>query len=170
MKKLFLVALLTVGCVAPTWAQIPGRVIKEYTTKAGTTFRKGDTIQLARGLREDGSFRYAVIPLQPFHDPETSLPASWSRRKAVVSSVREIPYKTGRVVSLAFKAGAFTATLDPESAEETGEIITVANQQKATPSASGGVADELLKLKKLLDAGALTQAEFDAQKAKLLNR
>ena len=30
------------------------------------------------------------------------------------------------------------------------------------------VADELLKLKSLLDAGAITQAEFDAQKAKLL--
>lgn len=33
-----------------------------------------------------------------------------------------------------------------------------------------GVADELIKYKSLLDAGALTQAEFDAQKAKLLSR
>ena len=32
------------------------------------------------------------------------------------------------------------------------------------------VADELKKLKELLDAGILTQAEFTAQKTKLLNR
>lgn len=32
----------------------------------------------------------------------------------------------------------------------------------------GSVADELLKLKGLLDQGVLTQAEFDEQKAKLL--
>ena len=36
---------------------------------------------------------------------------------------------------------------------------------------SGGhfVADEIKKLKELLDCGALTQEEFDAQKKKLLN-
>lgn len=32
------------------------------------------------------------------------------------------------------------------------------------------VADELLKFKQLLDAGVITQEEFDAQKQKLLNR
>lgn len=32
------------------------------------------------------------------------------------------------------------------------------------------VADELLKFKQLLDAGLITQAEFDAQKQKLLNQ
>ncbi len=31
------------------------------------------------------------------------------------------------------------------------------------------VADELLKFKSLLDAGAITEDEYNAQKAKLLN-
>ena len=31
------------------------------------------------------------------------------------------------------------------------------------------IAEELTKLKGLLDAGVLTQQEFDAQKAKILN-
>lgn len=51
------------------------------------------------------------------------------------------------------------------------KAINDAEQQKnapvvSTPAAS--VADELLKLKSLLDAGVLTQEEFDAQKAKVL--
>jgi hypothetical protein len=41
------------------------------------------------------------------------------------------------------------------------------------PAASGGPTDamveQLTKLKGLLDAGVLTQDEFDAQKAKILN-
>lgn len=37
-----------------------------------------------------------------------------------------------------------------------------------TGNAPVSVADELVKLKGLLDAGVLTQEEFDAQKAKLL--
>ncbi|KDN58485.1 SHOCT domain-containing protein [Exiguobacterium sp. AB2] len=42
-----------------------------------------------------------------------------------------------------------------------------AQPQVAVSTASA--ADELLKLKQLLDAGVLSQDEFDAQKAKLLN-
>lgn len=37
-------------------------------------------------------------------------------------------------------------------------------------STTGSVADELLKMKKLLDTGAITQVEYDAQKKKLLNQ
>jgi hypothetical protein len=44
--------------------------------------------------------------------------------------------------------------------------IPLASPVPSVPSAS--VADELLKLKSLLDIGALTQGEFDAQKEKLL--
>lgn len=78
-----------------------------------------------------------------------------------------MPYKTGPVVTVIFKAGAYNAALNADSAEESGEIKTTNNQKKATPT-SGGVADELLKLKGLLDSGVITQAEFDTQKAKLL--
>jgi hypothetical protein len=38
------------------------------------------------------------------------------------------------------------------------------------PASSGeGSYDELMRLKELLDAGALTQAEFDAEKHKILS-
>lgn len=45
------------------------------------------------------------------------------------------------------------------------------NEPKATPaSATTSLADELKKLKDLLDAGALTQEEYDAAKKKLLEK
>ena len=48
-----------------------------------------------------------------------------------------------------------------EEVEETVENVTVKHVN---------VADELLKLKTLLDAGLLTMEEFEAQKSKLLNQ
>lgn len=43
------------------------------------------------------------------------------------------------------------------------------NEQPQTTVQSVSVADELLKLKQLLDGGVLTQEEFDEQKKKMLN-
>lgn len=54
-----------------------------------------------------------------------------------------------------------TVISEPDQIENTPETAS------STPAAS--VADELLKLKSLLDAGVLTQAEFDTQKAKILD-
>jgi hypothetical protein len=48
-------------------------------------------------------------------------------------------------------------------------VTSIADPAQAAPTpAPTSVADELLKLKKLEDAGVITQAEFEAQKAKLL--
>lgn len=44
------------------------------------------------------------------------------------------------------------------------------NKTTTASEAPVNVADELLKFKQLLDAGAITQEEFDIQKQKLLNR
>ncbi|MBO2010863.1 SHOCT domain-containing protein [Hymenobacter negativus] len=168
MKKLLLFYLLVAGPVAAS-GQIIGRPIKTYTSRLGTTVHAGDTLFFTHGQREDGSFKYASIPRQVMAT-ESSLPSTWNGRKAVVKEIREIPYKTGSVYTVVFKSGMLNAVIDFNSAEETGEIRTANNQKKATPATTGGVADELIKLRALLDNGTLTQAEFDAQKAKLLAR
>lgn len=46
--------------------------------------------------------------------------------------------------------------------------VATAAQSTTAPTPSGSVADELLKLVHLRDAGVLTPNEFEAQKAKLL--
>ena len=48
-----------------------------------------------------------------------------------------------------------------------GAIAMAVNSVKS--SAPVSVADELKKMKELLDSGVISQAEYDSQKARLLN-
>jgi len=163
MKALLLLGGLLVGGLNAA-AQVLGKIMPDgYVSKMGTTVRKGDSIRFTLGQREDGSFKYAETIPNILTPKYASLPKSWANHVGIVKEVRG--YASTRLV--VFKAGAYTAQLDFDAAEAVGEITTEANQKKATPT-SGGVADELLKLKGLLDSGVITQAEFEAQKAKLL--
>ena len=77
----------------------------------------------------------------------------------------------GGVAYTAGKAGASSAaaSADQGAAAEQPEVQqqAVADPAPAEPSANESM-EELTKLKGLLDAGVLTQAEFDAQKQKIL--
>jgi hypothetical protein len=165
MKKLLLLGGLLMGVgTTDAVAQLPGRPMPEgYTSKLGTAVHKGDSIYFTLGQREDGSFKYAEIGPNLMSPKGMSLPKFWANHIGVVKEVRG--FGSTRIV--VFKAGVYNAQLDFDAAEAAGEILTRNNAKKATPT-GGGVADELLKLKSLLDAGAITQNEFEAQKAKLL--
>ena len=84
------------------------------------------------------------------------------RRRRPVAKVAAV----GAVAHHAGKAGANAAAADRDQTEQ-----PAAEQQTepaaAAPSA-GDSMEELTKLKELLDSGVLTQAEFDAQKQKIL--
>jgi predicted Zn-dependent peptidase len=62
--------------------------------------------------------------------------------------------------------GIFRFSLFIDDAILSCEVVPCVQTVAKQPVAS--VADELKKLKELLDSGVLTQAEFDAQKKKLL--
>lgn len=100
---------------------------------------------------------------------------------------REIPFSKINGVSYSKKLllanisidnGANTTLIDnvdkgtaPIFVDTLKKAINNAEQRKNAPVAStpaASVADELLKLKSLLDAGVLTQEEFDSQKAKII--
>jgi membrane protease subunit (stomatin/prohibitin family) len=75
----------------------------------------------------------------------------------------------GGVAYTAGKAGAKSAANDPAQAAQT-EAPPAEQQTAPAPAAPSAEESmqELTKLKELLDNGVLTQAEFDAQKQKIL--
>ena len=73
----------------------------------------------------------------------------------------------GRLAARAGGGGANDAA-DGDDQDATGQQAPPsADDESAAPSADESM-DELTKLKGLLDSGALTQDEFDAQKQKIL--
>jgi membrane protease subunit (stomatin/prohibitin family) len=80
-------------------------------------------------------------------------------RAAVVGGVA---YGAGKAGA---KAGAAQATPTPPAEAPAAEEQTA--PEAAVPSADDSM-NELKQLKELLDSGVLTQAEFDAQKQKIL--
>jgi len=73
----------------------------------------------------------------------------------------------GGVAYTASKAGARSAENEAAEQNAPAEAEAQGPPPEAAPSADASM-DELTKLKGLLDAGVLTQAEFDAQKQKIL--
>ena len=82
------------------------------------------------------------------------------RRRRPVAKVAAV----GAVAHHAGKAGANAAAADAQAEQPPAEQ---AAPVAAAPAAEDSM-EELTKLKGLLDSGVLTQAEFDAQKQKIL--
>ena len=69
-----------------------------------------------------------------------------------------------------FGQETFTNIRRPESVQKTVHEMNEANQRRMrSPAASASVADELAKLDRLRDEGVISDQEFEAQKARLLN-
>ena len=84
------------------------------------------------------------------------------------------------VGGVAYHAGKSRAQASQQEDEQNQQIADLQAQQAqqqappapapvaAAPAAAGGITDQLTQLKGLLDSGVLSQAEFDAAKAKVL--
>ncbi|WP_028048365.1 SHOCT domain-containing protein [Cellulomonas sp. URHD0024] len=83
------------------------------------------------------------------------------RRAAVLGATAHVAANRG-----AARANAQNAAAQEAAAPEPEAAPVAAAPPAAAPA---DVYAELTQLKELLDAGVLTQAEFDAQKTKLLN-
>jgi len=80
------------------------------------------------------------------------------------------------VAGVGYAAGRHGANRRAEEDAQNQQIAQLEAQQAAPPPAAApatagtdDMVEQLTKLKGLLDAGVLTQQEFDAQKAKILN-
>lgn len=83
------------------------------------------------------------------------------RRAAVLGATAHVASKRGQAKGAAAAEESAAAAPEPAPAQE-------AVPPPAPAPSVGGSYDDLMKLKELLDAGVLTQAEFDAQKQKIL--
>lgn len=153
------------------------------TSIPGWIIKRGDTLELGRGTMPDKSFAFGYQnpgSMTAMYAPNGQLVKSYlssmnARSRVIVKDLGMIGTKrTG--FSMAAVVGVGTMTryqFEIENAIEAGEIVPPRKFRKATSQAGGqpmSAADELLKYKKLLDSGAITQEEYNAQKKKLLSQ
>ena len=83
-----------------------------------------------------------------------------------------IPHVEINFINTETKRGGFLYKANKELAMQTisilDQIVASAGHDQATPAQAASSADEILKFKQLLDAGAITQDEYDAKKKQLL--
>lgn len=157
--------------------------------KSGFVFYKGTEVKIGSGTMPDGSFKYIRISAsslmgytsntQNAANAANALPPSFSGRNSEVLRLqRRGNKKFGYQDYAIIKLGAMARyEVDIDNAILSGEIDLPAEfkpkakvLQVEVKGASSSLADELIKLKKLLDDGILTKEEFEAQKKKLLDK
>ncbi|WP_461049709.1 SHOCT domain-containing protein [Spirosoma arcticum] len=172
--SIFLSLALTVG---QTMAQIRGIQVGGPITVYGVDIKEGDTLHLGFGTLPNGGFKFIQQPSNGLTGaPRRVLGPDFSNLVLVVKHFKEFENrKVGKKLYAVAspRQGALNVAVDLPLAVDVGEVTGVNSLsfdkkpvgQQPVPS----VADELLKLKQLLDTGAITQKEYDTQKGKLLN-
>lgn len=151
MKKLLLLVFLlaSMHCFAQDTAY--------YKASNGVTYKIYDEVKLGKGSGGNGNFTFIQSSTHEMN-------RIYNNASLKIRSIKV--FKTGDNEKILFEVRDRGIKYDIaiEDAIDACEVLPCNPIQNST----GSVADELIKLKKLLDNGALTQAEFDAQKKKLL--
>ncbi|MBS1638815.1 MAG: SHOCT domain-containing protein [Bacteroidetes bacterium] len=155
-------------------------------TTTGFKVYEGIKLKLGMGSMPDGSFKFIRINKSSLfaynsnvnnraNAANAAAPSHANHTAEVARTDKRGTKKVGYTYYAILKMGeASRYECDVESAIIAGEII-VPNEFKpktntTAPTPVVSTADELIKLKKLLDAGAITQEEYDAAKKKLLDK
>jgi hypothetical protein len=169
MKHFLLSALVFIATFAM------GQKMESYKASNGVTYQKGDTIKLGRGSAPNQSFQYIQIGglAMDINNPDNNnLPRSYSGGNVILKKIAAGKIKGATKIWFIVGAGNIANYyLSIEDAIATCEIVDCKEPdpivvQVSTPSESR--LDKLKKLKELLDIGALTQEEYDKEKAKIL--
>lgn len=159
-------------------------------TSSGFRIAVGQELTVGTGTTPDGDFRFIrrnstgfgtmmmSTGNNAYDKSQLSLTRSMAGHKGKVTKiVKRGNNRTGIVYQPLISFGMGQYEIDIENAIAAGELVVPEPFRKrpggegAGGSATGlSVADELLKLKKLMDQGILTQAEYEAQKKKLLEK
>jgi hypothetical protein len=153
--------------------------ITEYKAINGITYKIGDAVKLGRGSSPSGTFLYlqmggwgAVLNYDASAGPnQLNIGRGYANTAVIIKKI-----KTGKiqgVVKYYFTVGGGNITnyvLTIDDAIQACEVVPCSlTGNTAVVQQSDDQFDKLKKLKGLLDSGAITQSEYDTQKAKLLN-
>lgn len=160
-------------------------------TTSGYKIVVGQDLSIGTGATPDGDFKFirrnssgfgtAMIMSDnnSYNKSQLSLPRNMAGHKGkVVKIVTRGNKKIGKTYEPLITFGSGRYEIDVDNAIASGELI-VPDEFKPKPKVTTtvvevkqkiSVADELVKLKKLLDDGILTKDEYDAQKKKLLEQ
>jgi len=149
--------------------------LEEITASNGITYKIGDEIKLGRGSDTNGKFVYVniggwAISTNP---EENRLGAANAGLFVTIKKINKYNYKRYKGVYFTVGGGNITNyNLDIENAIKTCEVenCTEEVQKVEVVGNMSDKYDQLKKLKKLLDEGVLTQAEYDAEKKKILEQ
>lgn len=180
MKKLILLAAL----LSPLLTK--AQDIKEYTATNGITYHINDTVRLGKGANSNGSFAYIEdrgalgfinVPNPQGRSNGRSLPKEFARGAVIIKSIRKIKANNqDKYIFAVSGAGPFRLSLSIDDAIWACEVTpckdnaVVGNSAIAPATPVASVADEIKKLKELLDSGAITKEEFEKRKKKLLDQ
>ena len=167
MKKLLLLTCIvaSANCFAQTHTS--------YKALNGLTYKIGDTVKLGRGSAPNGSFNYvemggfgAFLAHRQQRGDQLSIDKTYANTPAIIKKIKasQINGKQ-KTTFVVYSRGPANFNLTIDEAIQACEVLPCSNQPATGVSS---VADEILKLKKLLDSGAITQTEYDAQKKKLI--
>lgn len=125
---------------------------------------------IGKGTLPTGDYKYITTSVS-----RIPLDRKYAGTKAVITKVKDLGSdKRGhKYFFIVDGIGDYKFEIEIQNALESGEVVSkdpaiVSKLQTQTKPYS--VADEILKLKKLMDDGLLTREEFDVQKKKLLSQ
>jgi len=145
-----------------------GQKVNEYKASNGITYTTGDVVKLGMGSGNNGGFNYVYSAILGGVDLRSTASSGYSNTTPTIKKLKFLNVGTGN--KKMFFAIALTSIntymVDIESAIQSCEV-TPCNKSTDNPTSK---YDELKKLKELLDQGIITQAEFDNEKKKILER
>jgi Short C-terminal domain len=195
MKRIFLF-FLTLHFLANSYSQdkdstLPKIIEDTLFTTSGYKIIVGQDVNIGTGATPDGDFKFIrrnssgfgtammMSDNNSYNKSQLSLPRNMAGHKGkVVKFVTRGNKKIGKTYEPLITFGSGRYEIDVDNAIASGELL-VPDEFKPKPKVTTtvievkqkiSVADELVKLKKLLDEGILTKDEFDAQKKKLLEQ
>jgi len=174
IKLLFIIIVIPFGGFAQVLGF--GKKLSEYKASNGKTYHIGDTIKLGHGSAPNGDFRYVqiggwaqLLPMEDKGSDTHNINKYSSGQGAVIQKIHSSKAHGFERVIFAVQLGFGTNfDLYIEDAIASCEIQDCKSNAVVIVQQSSDNLDKIKKLKELLDSGAITQSEYDAQKKKLL--